>query len=67
MSCLCNQTCSVEIINQLTEFAAALTRLEACLADIAAKVARIDVYDDDWEDEGDDGEEDDAGSFGDDL
>lgn len=61
MSCLCQNTCNLEITNQLESLAATLAKLEACLADIAAKVARIDVYDDDWEEEDDfedDGEED---------
>lgn len=51
MSCLCNQTLTVNITNQLESLASTLAKLEECLAALDAKVARIDVYDDDWDED----------------
>lgn len=56
MSCLCNQTLTVNITNQLESLASTLAKLEVCLAALDAKVARIDVYDDDWEEDDDEEE-----------
>lgn len=49
MSCLCNTQVSIEITNQLASLHSTLAKLEACLDVIAAKVDKIDVYDDDWD------------------
>lgn len=56
MSCLCQNTCNLEITNQLESLAATIAKVETCLADIAAKLALIDGYDEDWD--GSDEEED---------
>lgn len=48
MSCLCNQTCNIQVIEQLTELATHFTRLQACLDDIAAKLALLEERVGDW-------------------
>lgn len=50
MSCLCNQDCdlNINVIQHLTEFAQSLLRLQACLDDIAAKLALLEERVGDW-------------------
>lgn len=48
MSCLCNNSCQIEITNQLESLAATLAKLEACLVDIAAKVGKLEGCVGDW-------------------
>lgn len=48
MSCLCNNSCQIEITNQLESLAATLAKLEACLADIADKVGKLEGCVGDW-------------------
>jgi len=48
MSCLCNNSCQIEITNQLESLAATLAKLEACLADIAVKVGKLEGCVGDW-------------------
>lgn len=56
MSCLCNNSCQIEITNQLESLAATLAKLEACLAVIAADVRKLEGCVGDWA--GSDEEED---------
>lgn len=50
MSCLCNQDCdlNINVIQHLTEFGRSLLQLQACLDDIAAKLALLEERVGDW-------------------
>lgn len=73
MSCLCNQDCdlNLNVIQHLTDFGSTLLQLQACLDDIAAKLALLEERVGDWvpddvSEEDDDEEDLDYGSEADD-